>query len=297
MKVINPVVLTDAMLISHSIAETDYAAWSGSTTYAIGDRCIQNHKIYESLQASNLNHSPATDTGALPFWLEVSSTNRWRAFDQQVNSQTTAAGSFTFTVAPGSINAIAFVELNGGTVRVQMFDGSTPIYDQTQAIDSTSILSWFDYFFGAYDLSAALVFENVPAYLNATVLVTISGAGTVGCGSALFGNIHYLGDTQLGASAGITDYSTKSTNTYGVTKITRRAFSKRSTQRLILDNSTLRRVQALLSVLRATPCLWIGAPDTQLFSPLVVYGYWRDFQLEIAYPRTSFCLLEIEGMI
>ena len=138
MKVINPVVLTDAMLISHSIAETDYAAWSGSTTYAIGDRCIQNHKIYESLQASNLNHSPATDTGALPFWLEVSSTNRWRAFDQQVNSQTTAAGSFTFTVAPGSINAIAFVELNGGTVRVQMFDGSTPIYDQTQAIDSTS---------------------------------------------------------------------------------------------------------------------------------------------------------------
>lgn len=297
MKVLNPVVITDAMLLSHSVAETDYTAWSSGTAYAVGDRCIQNHKIYEALQAGT-NHSPALDaTLALPFWLEVSSTNRWRAFDQQVNSQTTATGSITCAVQPGAINAIGFVELTGETVRVQMFDGAASIYDATQSIDGTSILSWADYFFSAYDLSAALVFDNVPQYLAATVVVTISGAGTVGCGSAIFGQLYWLGDTQFGASAGVTDYSTKTTNIYGVTKITRRAFSKRSTQRLELDNATLRRTQALIANLRATPCLWIGADDTQTFSPLAVYGYWRDFQIEIAYPRKSYCSLEIEGMI
>lgn len=297
MKVLQPVTITDAMLISHSIAEDDYTAWNSATAYAVGDRCIQNHTVYEALQAGT-NHSPDNDaTLALPYWLEVSSTNRWRAFDQQVNSQTTATTSFTFTVQPGAINAIGFVELTGSTVRVQMFDGATSIYDSTQNIDSTSLLSWFDYFFGAYDLSAALVFENVPAYLSATVVVTITGTGTVGCGGALFGQMYDLGDTQFGASAGITDYSAKTTNIYGVTKITKRAFSKRSSQKLILDNATLRRVQALLANLRATPCLWIGASDTQTFSPLAVYGYWRDFQLEIAYPRRSYCSLEIEGMI
>jgi len=296
MKVLQPVTISDSMLISHSIAEDDYTAWSSVTSYSVGDRCIQNHKVYEALQAGT-NHSPAADSSTTPYWLEVQSVNRWRMFDQQVNSASTATTSITFTLQPGAINAIAFVELTGSAVRVQVLDGSTSVYDVTQAIDSTPLESWQDYFFGGYDLSAALVFENVPQYLTGQVVVTISGTGTVSCGGALFGALYELGETQFGASAGITDYSSKSTNVYGVTKIVRRAFSKRASTKLMLDSTALRRVQTLLANLRATPCLWVGADDTQTFAPLVVYGYWRDFALEIAYPRTSYCSLEIEGMI
>ena len=57
LKVIPPVTITDSILLSSSVPETDYAAWNSGTTYSIGNRVIltSTHKIYESLQNSNLN--------------------------------------------------------------------------------------------------------------------------------------------------------------------------------------------------------------------------------------------------
>jgi hypothetical protein len=55
---------------------------AGGTTYADGDRVIVTtgyHKIYESQQAANTGNDPTTDDGT--WWLEVSSTNRWKMFD------------------------------------------------------------------------------------------------------------------------------------------------------------------------------------------------------------------------
>jgi hypothetical protein len=55
---------------------------AGGTTYADGDRVIVTtpniHKIYESQQAANTGNDPTTDDGT--WWLEVSSTNRWKLF-------------------------------------------------------------------------------------------------------------------------------------------------------------------------------------------------------------------------
>lgn len=297
MKVIRPVTITDAMLVSSSVPETDYAAWSSGATYAVADRVIKGHVIWESLQASNTNHDPETDESDPPYWLEVGSTNRWRMFDDTVNSKTEASGSIVVDIRPGAINALGLVELEGSTVRVQVFDGIAPIFDETQEIDATPIVDWFDYFFAPYSPASSLVFEPLPMYLAGIVRITISGDGTVGCGSIAAGTLSKLGETLTQPTAGITDYSRKSTNDFGVTSIVRRAFAKRASMRIHLDNTELRRVSALLADLRSTPCLWIGADDTLKFSPLVVYGWYRDFQIEIPYADHSFCSIEIEGMI
>ena len=58
LKVIPPVLITDSILTSSNVAETDYAVWSSGTTYSTGQRVIVTtgvHKIYESLQNTNLN--------------------------------------------------------------------------------------------------------------------------------------------------------------------------------------------------------------------------------------------------
>ena len=68
MRVIRPVIITDAMLISSTVAEPDVApdaaadpaAYSAGTTYALADRAslAATHRIYESLQAGNTGNSP-----------------------------------------------------------------------------------------------------------------------------------------------------------------------------------------------------------------------------------------------
>lgn len=300
MKVVRPVTITDAMLLSSTVPETDYPAWSAATTYIVGDRVIAAHIVWESLQASNLNHDPTTnpvDGSNNPFWLQVSSTNRWRMFDETVNSQTTANGSIVVEVQPGAINAVGAIELEGSTIRVQLFDGSTLVYDQTQDIDTTPITDWYEYFFAPRDPAVTLLFDNVPSYLTGRVVITITGTGTVACGGVALGTAYEIGDVQPGASAGITDYSRKDTNPFGVTSVVQRAFSKRASLRMFMDTGAIRRLQALLASLRATPALWVGDVDTITYAPLVLYGFYRDFQIEIPGPVISYCSLELEGMI
>ena len=53
MKVIKPVAVTDAVLISSTAPETDYSAWAAGTAYSVGNLVIRTstHRIYERLIA------------------------------------------------------------------------------------------------------------------------------------------------------------------------------------------------------------------------------------------------------
>jgi hypothetical protein len=66
----------------------------------------------------------------------------------------------------------------------------------------------------------------------------------------------------------------------------------------MVHNSQLNRVQRLLYDLRAVPVVWLGNNDAPEFEePMVVFGFYRDFSTDVAYPTVSFCSLEIEGLI
>ena len=297
MQVLAPITVTDAMLLSSTLAETEHAAWASGTTYAKGVRAIKAHKVWESAVGSNTNHDPVDDT-AHAWWLEVGPTNRWAMFDEVVSTASRDSTDITVEIAPGAyVDAVALVAGIGGTARVQVHDGPALVYDRTQPLDSTPIMDWADYFFADQQLAGELLFQGLPRYLSAAITVTLTAAaGEAALGALVLGRLHDLGGTLTGASAGITDYSRKEADAFGNTILLRRAYAKRSQQRLMLDALSLRRVHAVLSELRATPAVWIGALDTALFGPLVVYGWFRSFSIDIRGPVYSYCSLEIEGL-
>src|SRR3546814_17457616 len=61
MKVVQPVPVTDAILVASSVAETDFPAWAVGSTYGLGDRVISTatHRIYESAVSGNAGQDPA----------------------------------------------------------------------------------------------------------------------------------------------------------------------------------------------------------------------------------------------
>jgi len=298
MKVLAPLTISEAMLTSSTLAETEHAAWNSGTTYAAADRVVYLHKVYESLQASNTNKTPGTDAAAL-WWIEVGPTNKWAMFDGSVSTASADTADIEVVITPGAIvDAVAVIAGIGATVRVQMHDGATSVYDQTQSLDSTPILDWEDYFFADQVLAGELLFSGLPRYFGGVITVTIEATSdsVASCGSLLLGRLHELGDTQPNASAGITDYSRKETDTFGTTSLLQRSFAKRSQQRVVLSTDDLRRVQALLSGLRATPAAWIGDDNTDRFAPLAIFGWFRSFSIDIPGPVTSYCSIEIEGL-
>jgi hypothetical protein len=186
----------------------------------------------------------------------------------------------------------------GQTLTVTVRDGlaGPVVYGPSViALDGTIIADWYQYFFEPSVQLAEVALTDLVPYQDAHITITLDGTGTVECGICLIGTFYTLGDTEFGATVSIIDYSRKETDTFGVTTFVRRAYSKRMNARMMLDTAQINKVQRVLADLRATPCAWIGT-DESGFEPLTVYGFYRDFSIDVAYPTKSYCSLEIEGL-
>lgn len=296
MKVIKPVEYAGTMLISTNAANAD-AEYAAGTSYSIGNRVTHLETIYESLVNANLGNTPSTSPTR---WVKIGPSNRRAMFDTQVSTQTTRATPLTVTVAPGAhTNSLALLNMNGTSVSITVTDGpgGPTVYSRTIGLVEDFAVDWYMYFFEPTALRGDVVLTDIPPHPSGRITVSLSAvSGSVSIGSMLFGTFYELGGTEYGAGAGIRDYSVKQTDEFGVTTFVRRAFSKRMEAQVFVKNERLGFITRILSELRATPSVWIGADDDR-FSPLVMFGFYRDFNIDIAYPEHSLCRLEIEGLI
>jgi hypothetical protein len=295
MKIIRPTTITDAILTSSTVAETDYAAYNAATTYALGDRVIVTtgvHKIYESLQAGNVGHAVTDDS----WWLEISATNRWKVFDGKIADQTSNATSINYVLAPGAIDAIALLNMDATSVQITLTDPTYGVvYDQTIDLVSTSnVVDGYTYFFEPIIRRTALALLDIPPYSAASGSITIANTGgTAKVGEIVLGRQSDIGETEYGPSIGIIDYSKKEADTFGNYIVLERAYSKRISCQLFLLNGKVDEVVRQLELYRATPLVWVAAED---FSSLIVYGFYKSFDIVIPGPTVSNCSLEIEGL-
>ena len=295
MRVIKPVTFDAATHLVSSTAVETAAAWASGTTYS-KDAVVDFGTFYWiSLVNSNTGNQPDTSPTQ---WALVGPDNTHAMFDGQVSTATTSSSPLTVVLDTGLCNSLALLGLVGSQVVVTIKDGTggPTIYSRTVSLDGTFIYDWYQYFFEPNVQIGEVVLTDLPPYPNAELTVTLTGSGTIEIGQLIWGTQYDLGDAEYGASLGIIDYSRKETDEFGVTTFVRRDFSKRLSARVLLQNTQINRVQRVLSDLRAEPAVWITAPDVPDLAPLTVYGFFRDFQIEVPYPRESLCSLEIEGL-
>jgi hypothetical protein len=300
MKVLKPVTFdASTMLISSNAVET-YSAWNNGTSYAINAVVDYQTSYFKSLTHSNLNNIPNIVNST--FWTKLGPDNTHAMFDGQVSTETTRTVSpLTVTVACGIVNSVALIGLTGSSVTITVRDAgaSPPVFSRTISLDGTIITNWYMYFFEPFVQLGEVVLTDLPPYLNGQIQMVLSGGGAVSIGELICGTAYTIGAeaVESGASVGIIDYSRKDTNPEtGITTFTRRAFSKRMSAQFLVDNSQINGVQRILADIRAVPSVYIGVEDTT-YAPLVVYGFYRDFNIDIAYPTKSWCRVEVEGLI
>ena len=296
MRLIRPTTLTDAMLTSSTAPETDYPAWSSVTAYTVGARVIltATHRRYEALAAST-NVSPSTDPTK---WLDLGPTNRWAMFDARVGTATSRTGSLQVGLAPGTIDALALIDTEAESATVTLTVSGVQVYSRSQTfnVGGVAIDNWFSWFFEPLGQKTSMLFLDVPVYAAGQLSVTLTRdnpADSVSCGTLLVGRQLSLGDTEHGADIGIIDYSRKETDQFGVTSVVERAFAKRMTAKVVMATDAIDDIHRSLAALRATPVLWIGS---ERFESLTVYGFYKEFSIDIAYPTVSYCSLTIEGL-
>jgi hypothetical protein len=297
MKLIRPTDINDAALVSSSVPETDFAAWSGATTYALNAKAIKTstHRIYQSLAAGNLNHDPETNPDK---WLDIGPTNRWAMFDKSVGTLTTATHEIDVSIAPGSIDSLALLDLQAETARVTMVDGGVTVYDRTQAtnVGGVAIVDWYSYFFEAVGVNTTLTFLDLPIHPNATVAISVQTADpadTAAIGTCVVGRLLEIGTTEVSPSVGIDDYSKKNTDDFGVTTVVPRAWAGTMTLNANMLRANIDAVRRILADLRATACVWIGQEG---YDSLTLYGFYKSFEIKVEYETACPIALTIESL-
>jgi predicted nucleic acid-binding Zn-ribbon protein len=269
LQVLQPATIAGGALVASTVPENDYPEWSAGTTYPLGARVIKaaTHRIYESGSIGNVGNDPVGVSGK---WRDIGPTNRWAMFDQALGSTTEAAGQITVTLAEGTINAAALLDVKAATVRV-VANG----YDRTLAPNA----------------SGTVTFLDMPETAG-QVTVVITGPVTVEVGTLLVGKLVGLGSTTDDAKAGITDFSRKEADEFGDIQVVERAWAKRMTLPAKLRRDAIDLVAGRIAAVRAKPSLWIGKEGMET---LTVYGFFKDFSIAV---DTTICSLSlsIEGL-
>lgn len=275
---------------------TTLGGWNAATNYAVGDRVSYSvtHRNYQALTAGVDATRP--DQNATK-WVDIGPTNSWAMFDNANSTRTQAASPLTTSIKPGPVTAAAVLGIAGAsTVRIQMVDpieGS--VYDTTVSVgDSQALANWWDYFFLPVITTTDFVLTNLPPYGQATITMTVTGVDKVGIGVWAVGNVVDFAPTNMNPQLGIVDYSVKDTDPYGNITVVERAFADKIEVDCYIDNHRLDYLKSMLNDLRATPVVWFD--ETSSYQSLIVYGFYKDFNIAISYPLQSLCSLSIEGL-
>lgn len=307
MILIDPVQITDAMLISTNLPEADYAAWSSGTTYAAGDRVISTttHKVYQSKAGGNLNHNPTTDTAGT-YWGIVGATNRWKPFDNRLSDKATGTGTITYDIKPGSVcSGIALFGLTGETVTVSVTDSVDGlVYDETFAlVDNGFVGDWWTWLYAPIRRTKELVIEDLPLYSTGTVTITVtdSAGGTVELGEVVLGYQWEIGDTKVNLGLGIADYSTKTVDDYGNVTLTEGRYASTVEYDIAIDAADIRNVQDLLASVRAKGAAYHDGP-LGVSTGATVFGWFKDFSINLISRQPdgtglAYVTIKIEGLV
>lgn len=307
MKVIKPQQFDPATTVVSTTAPEPTPDWVSGTSYAkdavvlypwtVNGVTVKYHWL--SLVSTN-TATPGTDDTK---WQLGDVCNKCAMFDEQVATASESTTSIVTTIRAPLANSVAFAGLVGATLRVDVRDNgaSPPVYSRTIDLDGTIITDWYMYFFEPSVQLGEVVLTDIPPYFNSQITMTLTAAtgAAVAVGEFIWGTVYVLGaeGIEQGATVGIIDYSRKDTNNdTGRTTFTRRAFSKRMSAQFLVENTQINAVQRVLADIRAVPSVFIGSESSD-YAPLVVYGFYRDFTIDIAYPTKSWCRLEVEGLI
>lgn len=102
-----------------------------------------------------------------------------------------------------------------------------------------------------------------------------------------------LGILEATPTIGITDYSRRETDDFGVTTVVKRNFSRTLQLRFSLDTADVDAVEQQIADVRATPVQWV-ADDR--FAWLDFSGFFKDFSIDVQAGAKSLCSLTIEGL-
>ena len=144
---------------------------------------------------------------------------------------------------------------------------------------------------------STLTFLDLPLIGAAQITATLTGpdpAGPVNVGTLLVGTAIDLGLLEAEPTVSILDFSQKITDAFGATSVVERAWSKQMQVKSLVYTGAVDGIQRSVAGLRARPVLWLAEEG---FDALAIYGFYKDFSINLSTDTISYVSLTVEGLI
>jgi hypothetical protein len=291
-------VLAGSLAVGQVISGTGVTTGTTITALGTGTGGTGTYTVSLSQTAASTTLTAiAPGASANTSWLNLGATNRWNMFDSSVTSQTANTSTIDCVFATtGRIDSVAVLNSQASSIQIKATDSIDGlVYNKTTSLISTGgISNWWAYFFEPIVYVTDFVATDLPPYQGPTIEVILTNSGgTALCGGCVIGLSRDFGGTQYGASLGIQDYSVKQRDIYGNYTINQRAFNKRADYTVWVDNAAIDEVISLLATYRATPIVYVGSDQ---FTSMILYGFYKDFTMQVQYPVVSICTITLEGL-
>ena len=314
MKIITPIVMTDAKLTSTNMTENDHAVWVAAD-YVIGDLVISTttHRIYRCIVAHLLASpvDPDTEWTALDdpliedpstvYWQLISATNIWKLFDEKPSDVCANATIITARITPSEIvRGIGLFGVLGEEVKITMTDPvDGVVFDETISMqDETVVIDWWTWWFEPITQLAEYVSVELPPYADAYIDVTITNTGgTAQCGQIVLGPVMSIGNTLIdGSGWSILDYSFVNLDVYGNLSAVERNSTRLSDFSIEYDTGLNLAVSAKLKSLRGgKAAVWVGSEDSTKAAQN--YGILLDARPFYQEGDTMLMSVKIQGLV
>jgi hypothetical protein len=293
MKLIIPIpIVTGGTLTSTTAgAGADPAAYAAGTTYPLAQQATSGDLIYQSAQAANTGHTPASNVPT--WWVVVGSTNKTAMFDTRVGSQTTNPNTISVVVTPGeAVTTLSLRNLAANSITTTQTDPTdgavyTEIRDLTEPVGD-----WWEYLYAPIVSAADALFTGFLPYRNATVTVLIDNTGAdAKCGLFVIGQAIEPGGAQFGASDGIDDYSQVQPDAWGVRDIVQRDYTDEAEFNVQVPTAASPFFRRTLAERRAKPTLIVLAdnrPDAQYYGLI-------SFRRTFSFPEVDMYAVTVKG--
>lgn len=295
MKIAIPQDISDANLTSN-VAMDDEPAWTAGS-YNVGERVLFDRQIWQATTTT----TDQPDVGAIKepaTWVRLGWSNKWRMFNDGVDSQTSNLDNIDVTITGGGANSIvAALGLDAFEITIQVIEGASVEHEETVLLTDYLVDNAWDWFFKPYSKTEEAVF-NIPAGYDATdVRLLIDGietTDTVKCGRVIMGRSSELGVALRGTSVSSLSYSRKERDGFGNLIVVPRRTVKLVDYVAYTDTLRVSNVRSTLSKLDTTPTLFIGT-ETAGFGATVVFGIIQDYRITYSTPSVSDMTITVEG--
>ncbi|MFY9141561.1 hypothetical protein [Sulfuricurvum sp.] len=293
MKIMFPI---NIVVDSSNVAASLYDTYDIATPYTTGQKVYlsTNYGEYEA-RTNNTGMDPSLSPTD---WKFLGTANRFKMFDQFLNTQTSNTGTIEVSISAYGANAIYLGNIDAISVLIEVIDNDTLTVIETMSYSTyNDVTDWLDYFYGDWltDTKDSILYERVTLTQNISFHIIIdNGANNALCGISMFGKVREIGFTQWKVNVGALDYSTVAIDTStGATYLQKGNYAKTLSVDIFTQTELANSVYKVLTAARGTPVVFIGGG----YDLLNMYGYIQKFEELVNGPVETAITCQAIGLV